>query len=96
MWKRRKPYSHKNTKATEWLVLSLEMAKIEVCDSPSSGVTNRSCLQGAIYEKLYAPGSTRVLSERQRQGQELIMQIHEVLSMNEKVSVFLARWWLHD
>ncbi|KAH0280475.1 hypothetical protein KCU91_g1001, partial [Aureobasidium melanogenum] len=52
----------------EWLALSLEMAKI----------------QGAIYDKLYAPGGIKSLSERKRQGQEFVIKIHEVLAMNQK------------
>lgn len=54
--------------------------------------SNRLQLQGAIYDKLYAPGGIKSLSERQRQGQEFIIKIHEVLAMNQKVSVFIPIW----
>ncbi|KAG9949575.1 hypothetical protein KCU85_g4259, partial [Aureobasidium melanogenum] len=72
------PFDYKHDKLMEWLALSLEMAKI----------------QGAIYDKLYAPGGIKSLSERQRQGQEFIVKIHEVLAMNQKC--FEEPGWLQE
>ncbi|KAG9696934.1 hypothetical protein KCU61_g8038, partial [Aureobasidium melanogenum] len=78
IWKSQGPLDYKTAKLTEWLDLSLEMARI----------------QGAIYDKLYAPGGIKALSERQRQGQEFIIKIHEVLSMNQKC--FAEPGWLQE
>ncbi|KAG9522981.1 hypothetical protein KCV07_g2723, partial [Aureobasidium melanogenum] len=72
------PFDYKHDKLMEWLDLSLEMARI----------------QGAIYDKLYAPGGIKSLSERQRQGQEFIIKIHEVLAMNQKC--FAEPGWLQE
>ncbi|OBW64427.1 MAG: Uncharacterized protein AUREO_055090 [Aureobasidium pullulans] len=51
-----------------WVELSIEMAS----------------LQGVIYDRLYSPGSTKSLSERQKVGQDLIIKIHEILVLNNK------------
>lgn len=88
VWSSQEGYDYKTAKLAEWLNLSLEMAKIQVGKNQPSGTTDRSRSQGAIYDKLYAPGSIKALSERQIQGQEFIIKIHEILSMNQKVSVF--------
>ncbi|KAI4730274.1 hypothetical protein E4T49_01871 [Aureobasidium sp. EXF-10728] len=78
IWHSQNTFDYKTAKLTEWLSLSLDMAKI----------------QGAIYDKLYAPGSIKSLPERQRQGQELIIKIHEILSMNQKC--FEDSGWLQE
>ncbi|KAI4750880.1 hypothetical protein E4T52_16560 [Aureobasidium sp. EXF-3400] len=78
IWSNQEPFDYKTAKLAEWLSLSLEMAKI----------------QGAIYDKLYAPGSIKALSERQIQGQEFIIKIHEILSMNQKC--FAEPGWLQE
>lgn len=85
IWNNKDPLDLKTAKLAEWLSLSLEMAKIQVGRNRSSQTTGYSRLQGAIYDKLYAPGSIKALSERQIQGQEFIIKIHEILSMNQKV-----------
>jgi hypothetical protein len=88
IWHSKEPFHYKTAKLAEWLSLSLEMAKIQVSRDRSSETPNRSRSQGAIYDKLYAPGSIKALSERQIQGQEFVIKIHEILSMNRKVGVY--------